>query len=308
MPRVSVIMPAYNRADLIHESIKSVLDQTFKDFELIIINDGSTDNTLSVVESFASDSRVVIINQPNVGEGGARNTGLAAAQGDFIGFLDSDDLWLPKKLELQIELIDNSDGLEWVYSDTEVFDSDTGKTTHLFSNRNPQKAGNVSKNLILNCFIASPTPLVARHIFEEVGSFSDFKIAADWDMWLRISAKYKLGRIREPLARYRVHAGSVTLNKSVDFRLQKHLEVIDRAFNFAPKVFGSKAVAYAVQYKYFGRQLLSNNFNTEARAMFSQAIKVHPYGFASYLWWLGTFLGKSFWSRVVNQYGKIRNN
>ncbi len=113
MPVVSVIIPTYNRADMLDEALRSVFAQTYKDFEVIVVDDGSTDHTRSVVDKYPH--RVRYVHQENQGHALAKNTGIAAADGGYIAFLDDDDTWLPRKLELQMDVLENNPDVDLVY-------------------------------------------------------------------------------------------------------------------------------------------------------------------------------------------------
>ncbi|NEP84931.1 MAG: glycosyltransferase family 2 protein, partial [Okeania sp. SIO3B3] len=139
MPCVSVIIPAYNRADLIGETVDSVLAQTHPDIEIIVIDDGSTDNTADVLATYGSALRV--IRQANAGQQAARNAGIRAATGDYIAFLDSDDLWLPHRIEAQLQRFEEVPEAGLVYCDAAVFDDETGQTLHKYNDINPPHEG-----------------------------------------------------------------------------------------------------------------------------------------------------------------------
>ncbi len=208
MPRVSVIIPIFNRADLISESIESVFVQTYRDFEIVVVNDGSTDNTLEVLSKYEGDN-VRIINQKNQGQGIARNTGIKASKGELIAFLDSDDLWLPAKLARQVELFDADPNLVWCYSDAMCFSDKTNHDLYPFSYRNKPYKGQVARYLLLKCFIPTLTVVVRRSVLNEVGLFCNLPTKEDWDLWLRIAANYPVRRVPEVLARYRMHEGKI---------------------------------------------------------------------------------------------------
>lgn len=206
-PIVSVILPAYNADSTIRSTIESILEQTFPDFELIIIDDGSTDDTADVVHQFG-DKRIIYLYQSNHERAEARNNGIAKSKGEFIAFLDADDLWLPEKLNKQMWLMQNNPKVGLVYCDLFYFDDETGENLILYSRTASLHRGRVSIELLLeNNFIKSPTPLIRREIFNQVGLFDTSLIPCeDWEMWLRIIAKNPIDYIDEPLARYRVHS------------------------------------------------------------------------------------------------------
>lgn len=204
MPRVSVIIPCYNYAHLVGRAIRSVLEQTYTDFEIIVVDDGSTDNIPEVVAGFAG--RVRYIRQPNQGPNGARNQGIRAASGEFIALLDPDDEWLPRKLERQMTIMDSQPTVGLVYANVYLVEGLSGSIIGTYPSRLFRK-GHVLQYLYLHQFVPSPTPLIRRLVFDRVGYFDPNAIGSDdWDMWLRIAAQFEFAYVAEPLAKYAVHA------------------------------------------------------------------------------------------------------
>lgn len=302
MPRVSVVIPAYNRAHLICQTLESVLAQTYRDFEVIVVDDGSTDDTLAVLSAYGD--RIGIIRQSNRGLSSARNTGIREATGEFVAFLDSDDLWLPTKLEHQMALLDANPGLPWVYTDAEAFDGETGRTLYLYSRFTRLYQGDVLHHLILGDFIPTPTPVVRRAVFCEVGEFYDNKcVAEDWDMWLRIAARYQIGLVAEPLARYRVHSEMKSLSRSWTTQYGRCMNTIERAVARDPECLAplrNRAIARLCIGT--GRTLARNGNRVEAREMFRRAIWLVPGTTEAYLYWLGCLAGQ----RTLNTAGRLR--
>lgn len=212
MAVISVVIPAYNAGGFIKRTIDSVLAQTYRDYEVIVVDDGSTDNTAEVVKSYAG--KVRYIHQENAGDGPARNTGIRAAKGDWIAFLDHDDEWLPEKLRLQMELLDRNPGLRWC-----------GTNYHRVCGARRTTDGNraaLSRALRdsdyfedfftavheKGCGLITSTMLVRRGAFEQAGVFgSGWLQCADLDMWWRIAYCFpRIGYLPEPLAI--VHLGA----------------------------------------------------------------------------------------------------
>lgn len=205
MPKVSVIIPAYNHAKYIRHCIDSVLAQTYQDREIIVVDDGSTDGTLDVLHSYGASIKV--IPQKNKGTQAARNTGVQASSGDYIALLDSDDVWLPNKLERQVKLFEKNPSLGLVYSLAYVIDA-TGK---VLSDgipigapiSNPRLA---FEELLMEDKVPALTAVIRRACLDKVGFFDEaFVGAGDWDLWLRIAANWPVECVPEPLALYRVH-------------------------------------------------------------------------------------------------------
>lgn len=284
MPLVSVVIPTYNRADLITKTIDSVLSQTFTDYEIIVVDDGSQDETQEILSKYKNDLRVII--QENQGEGEARNTGIRAAKGDYLAFLDSDDLWFPNKLADQMETFAKSPKTLWCYSDAFFFDSLSGKILFLYSSIAEPHQGFIPRQLLLCDFIASPTVVIHRSLLDEVGFFRNALIAADWDMWLRIAAKFPIIRVPEPLAGYRLHANMIS-NRDPMILYNNYLATIDRAIAYAPEIYGAlQDQAIAQTSIRIGRTFANIGQVGKARMMFLKAIKLDPQGWNAYIYWL----------------------
>ena len=220
---VSVIMPAYNAELYIAESIESALKQTLKALEVIVVDDGSNDKTVEIAESFGK--RVRVFRQKNGGAATARNYAVNQARGDWIAFLDSDDLWNSEKIETQIS---NCPNMVWSHTNY-VFIGSGHDGTVKSSERAPQYGGNVLSNLVINNFIGTSTVIMRRETFLELGGFDEsLRAIQDWDLWLRAASKYELGYIPQTHAKYRVHAASTS--RSARKTLPNHLEVINNTF------------------------------------------------------------------------------
>jgi len=292
MTTVSVVIPAYNAQAWISETLESVLTQDFDDFEVIVVDDGSTDDTAAVVANFG---RVQYIHKPNGGAASARNVGIRAARGEYVAFVDADDLWLPDKLRLQVDLLKRT-GLMWVYSDAYAFDGRTGRTLYTFSKLSRLYTDDVLRPLFLNDFIPSPTPVVGRSVFEQVGYFDESEILRkreDWDMWLRIAARYPVGLVNRPLARYQVHSASSTGGEHPLVALESQLAVIERAVAREPERLAHlKNQAIAQVCIGTGRTLARDGNLAEARMLFARAIRLVPGAAEAYLYWLSCLTGK----------------
>lgn len=216
---ISVVVPTYNRANLLSRAIDSVLGQTYRDFDLWIIDDGSTDHTDEVVQKALKDdteNRVHYVRTENSGVASARNRGVRDSAGEWIAFLDSDDRWHPEKLARQIALIRRQPQIEFAH---------TGETWIRNGIRvNPPKkyaksGGNVFEESLPVCMIGSSTVLLTRRLFEESGGFDeDFPVCEDYDLWLRITADHPVGWVDEPLTiKYGGHRDQLsTTHKAMD--------------------------------------------------------------------------------------------
>ena len=234
--KVSAIILTYNRAHMVTEAIDSVLKQSFKDFELIVVDNYSSDNTESVVKSY-NDKRIRYFKHQNNGFIGVnRNYGIKKSRGEYIAFLDDDDLWLPKKLEKQVELLDSNKELGLVYSDTYIMDSNGNLRENTYFRRIKPARGNAFNELLQDNFIPMLTVVIRREMLSKVGIFNPrYKIALDYDLWLRIAEHYPIDFIEQPLAKYRVHSES-GFQKNIALSYQEILQIIEHWLNRNPEL------------------------------------------------------------------------
>ena len=234
MPQISVIIPAYNAERTIRETIESVQQQTFLDFELIVINDGSKDRTVELVQSI-KDDRLKIFSYENGGVCVARNRGIDHANGEFLAFLDADDLWTPDKLELQAAALKQHPEAGVAYSWTYFMDVDEqGEASSLLPSPPYAFTGNVYKRLLVSDFVHSGSnTLVRRQAIESVGEFdSACAGCADWDYWLRLSAHWSFVVVPKHQIFYRRAAGCMSSN--VEVMREEALIAMEKAYRAAP--------------------------------------------------------------------------
>lgn len=191
----SVIIPTFNRAVFLREAIDSVLAQTEKDFELIVVDDGSTDHTRELVAEYGD--RIRYFFQPNAGASAARNLGIRHAAGNFMAFLDSDDLWLPKKLARQTQWMAAHPNLLLCYTD-EIW---IRRGVRVNQKMIHAKAGGWIYPLCLpRCIISPSSVLMRRELFDAIGWFDEqLPVCEDYDLWLRVASRFEVGFIPEPL-------------------------------------------------------------------------------------------------------------
>jgi glycosyltransferase involved in cell wall biosynthesis len=211
---VSVVIPAYNAARTIGKTVDTVLAQTFPDFELIVVDDGSKDDTADIVEA-VGDSRVTCVRTQNGGVSVARNRGLERASGRYVAFLDADDAWKPAKLERQHAAMKANPDVGVSFPATVVVDDDLRPTAaHEAVHRDDYTAALLLEG---NIIAGSASSVMARaSLFDEVGGFDpSLSLCADWDMWLRLSAAASFVPIDEPLALYRSIPGTMSSDPAV---------------------------------------------------------------------------------------------
>jgi glycosyltransferase involved in cell wall biosynthesis len=208
MPLISVIVPAWNAEATIRDTITSVLHQTMGDFELLVIDDGSTDRTLAVLDGI-SDQRLHRVSFANAGLAAARNRGIEHSRGEFLSFIDADDLWTPDKLEAQLAALRSRPDAGLAYSWTAFID-DTGR--YLFAKEPQHFEGDVYADLLRDCFIASGSNvLMRRRCVESVGSFdARFPGVEDWDYWLRMAARWPFAVVPRYQILYRMSTASMS--------------------------------------------------------------------------------------------------
>ncbi|BBD54714.1 glycosyltransferase [Planktothrix agardhii] len=247
MVLISVVIPVYNGAKTIQQTINSVLNQTFKDWELIIIDDGSQDSTVKIIREI-EDSRIRIFSYDNGGLSLSRNRGIHHAQGEYITFLDADDLWTSDKLEAQFQALEEHPEAAVAYSWTDYIDQ---SSQFLHSGRHITMNGDVYQHLLVNNFLENGSnPLIRKQALNQVGGFdSSINSVADWDMWVRLAALYQFVAVPLPQILYRVSTHS--MSSQIKNQERECLKVIEKAFEQAPESLQSlKRKTLAQLYKY----------------------------------------------------------
>ena len=205
---VSVIIPNYNYAQYIREAVDSVLAQTYPSIEIVVVDDGSKDDSREIIESYGD--KIKAIFQKNQGVSAARNNGVATSSGKFVAFLDADDVWLPEKLERQIARFDADEKIAFVHCSMTLVSSGG----EILGEESDGQEGSVAdeflrfeRGVVIG---AASTGVVLRKVFDEIGGFDKRQsTAADWDFAYRIATKYKIGFVAESLVRYRMHGSNM---------------------------------------------------------------------------------------------------
>ena len=212
-PRVSVVIPTWNRRATLQEAIESVLAQTYTDYEIVVVDDGSTDGTGEWVQGRYREGPIVYLHQENRGVAAARNAGIRAARGELVAFQDSDDLWLPRKLERQIPLFDRNASVGLVFCESEKVD----RQGRVLESRKPSGAyrGRIVPALIRHNMMPTPTVVVRKRTALETGPmYEDLSFGEDWNYWLRIAARCDVDFVPEVLVHFRETPGGLS---SLDF-------------------------------------------------------------------------------------------
>jgi glycosyltransferase involved in cell wall biosynthesis len=237
-PTVSVVIPTFNYARFLPETLDSAIEQTFTDIEIIVVDDGSTDATPEVIQPYLADRRVRYHRGDHRGTSAARNIGIRLARAPLVAFLDSDDIWLPEKLQRQVPLFERDPQVAVVYSRRLSID-EHGRPLPL--GERPLHRGQVLGALFRQNFICFSSGVVRRSALEAVGMCDEgIDLSIDFDLWLRLAARYRLDYVDEPLVKYRTGHPSLSTRRLE--RLHVARFVMDRFLN-----------------EYGGRQLLSRS-------------------------------------------------
>jgi glycosyltransferase involved in cell wall biosynthesis len=209
-PQVSVLIPVYNGKEFIRDSVNAALEQRDVAVEVIVIDDGSTDETPQILAEYGD--KIVVLRQKNGGHVNARNNGAKIANGEWLAFLDADDLWRPEKLARQLALARPEVGM--VYTDRENF-GDTERVKKTGSADYALYNGDIFEPLLMGNFIPVASVMIRRDWFDRLGGFDEsLRVVEDWDMWFRFSSAGGITEVvRDPLTLYRWHAGSMTNNQ-----------------------------------------------------------------------------------------------
>ncbi|MEW5806019.1 MAG: glycosyltransferase [Acidobacteriota bacterium] len=292
MPGVSVIVPTYNYARFLDPCLESIFAQTYGDFEVIVVDDGSTDDTVEVLRKY--EDRIRYIYQENMGLSAARNTGIKVSTGKYLAFLDSDDIWLPLKLEAQLRVISEDSDVGIVFSDARAFD---GKNVLRESILKEERicTGHCFRRLFMGNFLVMPTVMIRKKCLDEVGLFDETLTAVeDYDLWLRISAHYKIGYVDMMLAMYRVHPS----NMSRDYcrLLDNEIRVIRKIVELFPErardLGGRVHRRFNSLYTQYGLELVRKGDVGQAMRSFMNAIIEQPWRVRPYYYFMAAMTGK----------------
>jgi glycosyltransferase involved in cell wall biosynthesis len=284
MPRVSVIIPTCNRAELVERAIRSVFSQTYTDIEILVSDDASTDNTPQVIRSF-TDPRIRYTRyEKNRGVIEVRNDAVKNSTGSYIAFLDDDDEWLPTKLEKQLSLLDDSpDNLGAVYTGAYSVDMDFGKTIYT---RIPEYRGNILHYLLFEDFITTSSIVLKKSCFERAGLFDPaFNSASDYDMWIRIAKEFEFNYIKDILVMHRIQQNSISHNyhnviMGLERLMSKHYDM----FKGYDRAYGNHLFNLGIAYCF------DNNMK-DGRKTLLKSIRTYPYS------------GKLYYNLIISLFG-----
>lgn len=241
-PKVSIIIPTYNSARYLPEALESALNQTYTNIDIIVVNDGSTDNTRQIMNRFVD--RVTYVEQDNGGPSRARNAGLSRARGDYVAFLDADDMWMPHKLEEQMKIFRLYPDTRAVYCQVIRFDEATRKEFPPWPAR--IYSGSIFEKLLLENFISMPSLVAEASVLREIGGFDErLNTAEDQNLYMRIAHKYEIRGVGEALVRRREHQDSLSERPNVEFGTLDNLDRIVEMFpDVRPEIYDPMKKAY----------------------------------------------------------------
>jgi glycosyltransferase involved in cell wall biosynthesis len=308
-PLVSIITPVYNGEQYLLETIESALAQTYKNFELLIVNDGSTDNSAAIIKPFLKDSRVIYIEQKNAGVAAARNTAIKQARGKYIGFLDQDDLWLSNKLEVQIAVLEQDESIALVHSRQDFIDSQGNKIDYDWVTG---VSGYCFEDMFKKNRIAVLTVLIRKTIFDEIGLFNEkFSGADDYHMWLRVTIKHPISYIDQALAFYRFHDSNWSKNS---FRMTaidvKVIDTILFEYPQALKLAGKQTVRarlYTLNHQLGGWYSWFDQNYHQGRKHYWRAILNNPFSWIDYYRFIYCSLSKEQRKALSWYLSKLKN-
>ncbi len=267
-PLVSVIIPTYNRGWILKEAIDSVLAQDFKDYELIVVDDGSSDNTREVLDTYGQE--IIVLRQANKGVSAARNRGIAEAGGQLVAFLDSDDLWLPRKLSRQVDFFNlNPDA---VINQTEEIWIRNGVRVNP-KNRHRKPSGMIFERSLGLCLVSPSAVMIRKTLLDVVGVFDEnLPACEDYDLWLRISCRYPVHLIDTPLIIKRGgHQDQLSKAAGLDrFRIQSLGKIIESGrltesqYRAAVDNLRNKCAIYAAGCRKRGREVEAKSYDALA--------------------------------------------
>jgi len=214
MPKVSVIMPAYNAEKYIAEAIDSILGQTFGDFEFIILNDCSADRTEEIILSYDDPRIVYLQNEGNLGVAATLNKGLAAVKGEYIARMDADDISLPERFAKQVKYLDEHNDVAVLGCSIERFSSDRSLDIRSFS----ADVDSMMVDMLFACGVAHPSVMMRTEVIRSLGGYDEeFNGLEDYELWCRVLEKHKITTLPDVLLRYRIHGSQVTQNPSARY-------------------------------------------------------------------------------------------
>ena len=312
MDKVSVVIPTYNRAHLIEDALNSCFDQSYRPLEIIVVDDGSGDDTVHVVKRWKEQNsseqlEVKYIHQSNSGGNAARNKGIKASTGEFVAFLDSDDVWGSDKLIKQMALFNQEpERLGAVYCGLREVDQSSNKVLNDLERTYAE--GDIFSDILIRD-VTGPTStfVVRRTVFDQVGFFDEeLQARQDWDMWIRISREYEIKAVRENLVDLRHHSGARTATNPFK-EIEAYASIREKYrsdIKAQPLVVQLKALS--CYYKRLGRVYGHQNISRfKALSYLFRAVLVYPLDFDNWAAFIGFFIPGSFRKRISQSWNVV---
>ena len=296
MKKVSVVIPAFNKANLTIKTIESILGQTYGNIEVIVVDDGSTDDTKNKLQLFGD--RIHYIYKQNGGACSARNVGIKQATGEYIALIDCDDIFYPEKIAKSIECLEKKPDYGFVYTGAYFINGDGDVISEHRISDYPT-SGLIASRLILKNFICNSTVVVRKECFKEVGYFDEkIFIPADWDMWLRLSEKYKAAYIDDKLTGYRLTDSYTASN--VETGINETVYVLDKAFSRNNHISsGLKKRCLANVYFSYGLDYAVMQDFKKSRETLLKAVLNKPYSLSGLLFWGGVLFAPKLFRKII---------
>lgn len=306
VPTVAIIIPCYNAQATLAPTLDSALAQSFRDFVIVAVNDGSQDDTLAILKHYAKlhPEKIQVISQPNRGQTVAKNVGIVQGRGEFIAFLDSDDLWSQDKLQKQLALMVARPDAGLCYTAARQIDVPGAVVGHIGVSASHR--GRCVNELILRNNIVASSVLARRAAIERAGSFDEhLRACENWDLWIRIARDYAVEFIDEPLTSYRVHPNN--MSKNFERMFQARMYVIDKHLPQAAADVGVKKRRREALFKAhlaFAKGYVEAMRLKEAQRELIAALKIRPADVESWVLFLKTLLGPSLFRRLREWRGR----
>lgn len=298
--KVSVIIPTFNSGAYLNEAINSVLNQTYSPFEIIVVNDGSTDSTDNILREYLND--IKYLSQENLGPASARNLGIKAAKGEYIAFLDADDIWLPEKIEKQVDIFRKNPATALVYSRFINFDDESGNDMGIF----PDKvySGSIFDKLLLKTPILLSTAIIKSSVLFGVGGFNENLFTAeDTNLYLRIGKTHDISGMEQVLVKRRKHYSNLSDRFNIPVGTLTNLDIIVSLYpETSPALYPPMKQAYFLK----GKALIGDFFHAaEYDACHKTSIRLIRIKCSD--WWvLGYYFVSLLPSTVINFLRRIK--
>ena len=292
-PKVSIVIPTYNRADFLPKAVQSVLNQTYGDWEMVIVDDGSIDKTEEIVKGYKEARIRYILHKSNLGLSAARNTGIKNSRGEYIAFLDSDDEWFPEKISCQMNIFQKENSkCDVVCTSGYMIKNDKIIGVKAI----PANLGNFYEKFLFENITWTSNVLVKKECFKKVGLFDEnLESCEDWDMWIRIAKYYKFVFLEMPLAKYVIHPGQLSENLLKKINARKRI-----LFKYQDELKNRKFV-YSHHYYKIGNLCCLSGKIREGRKYLFKGILVYPFCLKYFLCLLLSLLGFPFYSFCIEK-------